>query len=214
MRITPDHPRLRIVAIFAWLFSACLIVQVALLTPANAQHVLLVAIMIAAIVLLAVGVAFWVLGTDTRAGVVFDAKGIMLNLGHSAAFVSWDQIGAVGVSRQRRSLLALGSSAQLGIKLRNPENYVQSYEVRLPASPSVFARALRWLYHLMQQNKHQDLTLAQLERLRSTTGYDILIPEAFLGGKAAHFLEILEQYRCNPQQRHSLRRTAATVLVP
>lgn len=214
MRITPDHPRLRIVAIFAWLLSAWLIVQMALVTPTTMQHLLLVTISIAAIVLLAVGVAFWVLGTDTRAGVVFDAKGIMLNLGHSAAFVAWDQIDELGISRQRRNLLTLGSSAQLGIKLRDPENYVQSYEARLPASSGVFAVALRWISHLVQRNDNPDLTVEQLERLRNATGYDILIPETFLGGKAADFLEMIEQYRRDPQQRLSLHRPAATALAP
>ncbi len=214
MRITPDHPRLRIVAIFAWLVSAWLIVQMALLSPTGTQFILLIAIIAAAIVLLAVGIVFWALGTDNRAGVVFDAKGIMLNLGHSAAFVAWDQIGELGVSRQRRNLLALGSAAQLGITLRDPGNYVQSYEERLPASPSMFAQALRWVSRLIQRNNNQKLTLEQLQRLRNTTGYDILIPEAFLGGKAVDFVEIVEQYRRDPRQRHSLRRTAATILVP
>lgn len=215
MRITPNHPRLRVVAVSSWLVSAWLIVQLGMLSALPAHHILLVAVVIAAVLLLAVGIAFWALGTDCRAGVVFDAKGLMLNLGHSAAFVCWDQISELGISRQRTSLLALGSSAQFGIRLRDPDRYIQSYEVRLPASQSLLGCALRWLGSVISQVDPREAvpTHDQLDRLRAASGYDVLIPEAFLGGKASAFLEMVELYRQNPGQRRSLELNIAMTCI-
>jgi hypothetical protein len=205
MRIAPDHPRLRIVAIACWAIGAWLIIQAPQTVLILQQTLFTTASLLAAALLFALGVAFWLLGTDRRAGVIFDAKGLMLNLGHSAAFVEWDNIAAIGVSERRRSLLAIGSRSQFGIRLHCPEDYLQSYEARLPASYGALARLVRLTKRLLAPlgAKPAAPTLATLEMHRRRTGYDLLIPEAQLGGKADAFCTLVETYRANPHQRRT-----------
>ena len=102
------------------------------------------------LLLLAIGIAFWQISVDKRAGIVFDAKGLLLNLGHSSAFVAWENIERAGVSGYRASLLALGSRLQLGIRLHDVGPYVQSYEERLPAAKGVLAHGLWLLQSLLR----------------------------------------------------------------
>jgi hypothetical protein len=211
MRIAPDHPRLRAVAIGCWIFGCWWAIQLGVASLYT--HALSIAIAFLAIVLFALGVAFWLLGTDHRAGIVFDSKGLMLNLGHSAAFIAWDNIAAIGVSRHRASLLTLGSPHQLGLKLRNPQAYIQSYEERLPASTGLFARALRLLNRALRPFEHKPSapTLDTLSRLRDCTGYDVLVPEALLGGKAEAFVELVEVYRTDLRWNRAPRRSVYNV---
>ncbi len=203
MRIAPDHPRLRIIAIACWALGAWLIIQSSQIILVSQQRLLTVTTFVAAILIFALGITFWLLGTDRRAGVVFDAKGLMLNLGHSAAFVGWDNIVEVGVSARRRSLLAIGSRRQLGIRLQHPEAYIQSYEMRLPASRGLLASLVRLTQFMLKPFTTQihAPTLADLAQHRRQTGYDLLIPETQLGGRAGAFLTIVETYRANPRQR-------------
>ena len=92
MRIAPNLPRLRVVALSCWAVGGWCIIYGAQLTP-----VLLISTILLGALLLAIGLAFWQLSGDRRAGIVFDAKGILLNLGHSSAFISWENIERVGV---------------------------------------------------------------------------------------------------------------------
>lgn len=206
MRITPNHPRLRIIALICWACASWWIIQSSLLASLDNAVLLFLLIVLAAVVILALGIVFWLLGTDSRAGVVFDTKGLMLNLGHSAAFVTWENIAAVGVCNHHASLLSLGSTRQLGIKLHRPEDYLQSYEVRLPASRGVMGAAVRWLQGLLRPMHREEalLTLEDVARTRARSGYDVLIPEALLGGKAVSFVEMVRAYRYNYQVRHTL----------
>lgn len=208
MRIAPDHPRLRIVAVACLALGAWLIIQSPPIVPTSLGQLLPAALFIAAALLFALGIAFWLLGTDRRAGVVFDSKGLMLNLGHSAAFVSWDNIAAVGVTKRRYNLLTIGSPHQLGIRLHRPNEYLQSYEMRLPASNGILGHLIRLIRRTLAPvgARAQAPTPAMLEAQRRQTGYDLLIPEAQLGGRAGAFQVIVETYRNNPQQRRALLR--------
>jgi hypothetical protein len=207
MRITPSHPRLRVTAIASMIFGAWALLQSSKIATSSYSMLLIIAIDIAAILCLAIGVAFWLLGTDRRAGVVFDSKGLMLNLGHSAAFVSWQNIAGVGVSHRRSSLLALGSSAQIGILLKNPAEYIQSYEARLPASRGAIGSAIRLIGRIIALTRSvpQSPDVAMIEALRRRTGYDLLIPEALLGGRSASFVDLVDTYRQNPCRRRMLQ---------
>ncbi len=206
MRIAPNHPRLRIVAIICWVLGGWWVVQLALLNPFAHTPLLTVAVVLISVVLLAVGIAFWQLATDKRAGVVLDTKGLMLNLGHSAAFVAWENIADVGVSRHCSHLLTLGSNQQLGFKLRDPDAYIQSYEVRLPAAHGPLAHLLRLLDRLLRplQRDTKLPTAQQLARSRARTGYDVLVPEALLGGRAEAFVEMVQSYCFDPRRRQML----------
>ncbi|MCG8351194.1 MAG: hypothetical protein MI924_25770 [Chloroflexales bacterium] len=211
MRIAPDHPRLRAVAVACWALGAWWTVQLGVASLYT--HALSIAIAFLAIILFAIGVAFWLLGTDRRAGIVFDSKGLMLNLGHSAAFIAWDNIAAIGISRHRTSLLTLGSSRQLGIKLRDPQAYIQSYEERLPASTGLFAQGVRLLDRALRSFGHKPSapTPDTLARLRARTGYDLLVPEALLGGKAKAFAELVAVYRTDLRWNRAPRRSDCDV---
>jgi hypothetical protein len=156
-----------------------------------------VLVTLAGALLLALGVAFWALSGDRRAGVVFDAKGLLLNLGSSASFVGWENIERLGTSTLRSSWLSIGSGLALGIRLRDPAAYLQSYEVRLPASDGLFGRMLRLLQRLLTSANMfgKSPSLADLAHMRARTGYDVLVPEALLGGAAGAFVELTLQYR-------------------
>jgi hypothetical protein len=207
MRIAPNHPRLRAVALGCWALSAwCMIYGGRLLTERPAITILLVSIELLALLLLAIGVAFWQLSSDRRAGIVFDAKGLLLNLGHSSAFIAWENIERVGVSSHRTSLFTLGSRQQLGIALRDAGPYMQSYEGRLPAARGVLAHGLRLIDSALRAYRHpNDMPVAAyLAHCRAQTGYDVLIPEALLGGSAEAFVELVEAYRLRPSARRAL----------
>lgn len=206
MRITPDHPRLRIVAVACLALGSWLMLQPGRLSLAHTP-LLASPLIIAAALLLALGIAFWLLGTDRRAGVIFDSKGLSLNLGHSASFVAWENIAAVGVSSHRANLFALGSRRLIGIRLHRPAEYLQSYEARLPASRGLLAAALRLISQAFRRvERASDApSLASLAQSRRRSGYDLLIPEALLGGRATAFVEIIDAYRTNRAERQSLR---------
>ena len=206
MRIAPDHPRLRIVAVACLALGSWLMLQPGLLNIQGGR-LLASALIIAAALVIALGIAFWLLGTDRRAGVIFDSKGLSLNLGHSASFIAWENIAAVGVSSHRPNLFALGSRRLIGIRLHRPAEYLQSYEARLPASRGLLAAMLRLLRGAFRRVERapEAPTLASIEQMRRRSGYDLLIPEAQLGGRAAAFVEIIDAYRTSRAERQSLR---------
>jgi hypothetical protein len=207
MRITPNQPRLRVVALACWATGAwCALYGARLGTTGRYSVALTMLAELLALMLLAVGVAFWLLSGDRRAGIVFDAKGLLLNLGHSSAFVAWENIERVGVVSYRASLFDIGSRHQIGIALYDVGAYVQSYEQRLPSGRGPLARALELLARLLRpfdQSSDQPL-LARLSLVRARTGYDVLIPEALLGGKAESFAGLVEFYRLQPVDRYNL----------
>ncbi len=206
MRIAPNLPRLRAVALSCWAVGGWCIVYSARLAGEPYGLLLLLSADLLGLLVLAIGLAFWLLSNDYRAGIVFDAKGILLNLGHSAAFIAWDNIARIGVTQRRDSLLALGSRRQIGIQLCDVEQYLQSYEQRLPAARGVFGRAVRLLAQALRPlHQASDRALRQqLAVCRAQTGYDTLVPEALLGGRAEAFAMLLESYRFQPAERRTL----------
>lgn len=205
MRIVPNHHRLRMVAFFCWALGAWWLLQPRLLAAAGLPLILGAGGVIVAALLIAVGAAFWLLAGDRGAGVTFERKGLSLQLGHSSAFVSWENIAAVGVTSRRSSLLALGSRGQVGIRLHNPEQYLQSYEARVPASPGLLARCVRQVERLTRGDRTAaEPSLESIAGLRRRTGYDIIIPEAQLGVRAVSFAALLDSYRASPEQRRAL----------
>lgn len=206
MRIAPNHSRLRLVALACWAFGAWWMLQPLLLLAARGRSsALALAVIALAVLLFAIGAAFWLLAADRRAGISFDRKGVALNLGHSAAFVGWENIASLGVSRSRSSLFALGSRGQLGIRLHNPEQYLQSYETRMPAATGPLARGVRLVEGLLRSGgPAPEPGLDAVEALRRRTGYHILIPEAQLGGRIEAFVALLEIYRASPEERRCL----------
>jgi hypothetical protein len=167
---------------------------------------MIVGVELLGLLLLAIGVAFWQMSVDKRAGIVFDAKGLLLNLGHSSAFIAWDNIERVGVSGYRASVLALGSRRQLGIRLRDVQAYVQSYEDRLPAAHGALAHGLRLIQSLLRpyQRLADAPILGHLTQTRAETGYDVLVPEALLGGAADAFVDLVDTYRLRSSERRTL----------
>jgi hypothetical protein len=207
MRITPNQPRLRAVALGCWALSCwCMVYGGRLTADRTTATLLLVSIELLALLGLAVGVAFWLLSSDRRAGITFDNKGLMLNLGHSSAFISWGNIERVGVTAHRGNLLALGSRWQVGIALRDARPYLQSYEERLPAARGVLAQAVRLIDSALRPYRRiHDLPLAaHMVACRAHTSYDVLIPEALLGGTAKAFVELVEIYQLQPTERRTL----------
>ena len=202
MRITPNLPRLRAVALGCWAVAGWCIVAAAQLSAAP----LLVSALLLGLLLLAVGLAFWQLGGDQRAGIIFDPKGIVLNLGHCSAFVAWDNIERVGVTRRRDSLIALGGRRQIGLALRDPQQYLQSYEQRLPAARGALAGALWQVSGALRPLRRGDdqALRRQLAACRAQTSYDALIPEALLGGRPEAFADMVERYRLSPAERRDL----------
>src|SRR3954462_14958905 len=133
MRIMPNHSRLRVIALGCWVVSCwCIVYGGSLFAGHSAMLLLVLCVELLAFLALAIGVAFWLLSSDRQAGITFDSKGMLLNLGHSSAFISWANIERVGVTERRDSLLAIGSARQIGIALRNSQAYIQTYEDRLP----------------------------------------------------------------------------------
>lgn len=203
MRTYPNYTRLRFVAIFCWIISSWLILQSAQIQYFTQPLLLPVAQTLASLLILAVGIAFWQLATDPQAGVVLDKKGMMLNLGHYAAFIDWDNVAEIGVSHHRSSLLSLGSARQLGIRLQEPAPVIQSYEERLPASRGPLGAALRHLHRVLQplNNSDPDAWGSHLAHTRARTGYDILIPEAILGQKIDMFIATARSFQ-HPVRRY------------
>jgi hypothetical protein len=155
---------------------------------------------------LAIGVAFWLLSSDRQASITLDGKGLLLNLGHSSAFICWANIERVGVTARRDSLLTLGSSRQIGMALRDPQAYIQSYEERLPAAHGLLAQGIRMIDSVLRPWRHvSDAPItAQLAACHIQTGYHVLVPEALLGGTAEAFVELVDTYRLLPSARRSL----------
>jgi hypothetical protein len=204
MRITPNQPRLRAVALGCWAVSGwCTIYSGRLITRAAGTTLLIIGIELLALLVLAVGVAFWLLSGDQRAGITFDSKGLLLNLGHSSAFIGWANIERLGVTAHRDSLFTLGSPRQMGIALRDAHAYVQTYEERLPAAQGLLARGVRLIDSALRRcRRMNDAPLAaQLAACRAQTGFDVLVPEALLGGGAEAFVELVETYRLNRSER-------------
>jgi hypothetical protein len=207
MRITPNQSRLRVVALGCWVLSGwCIVYGGSLFAGHTATLLLVLCIELLALLGLAVGVAFWLLSSDRQAGITFDTKGMLLNLGHSSAFISWDNIERVGVTAHRDSLLAIGSARQIGIALRNPQAYIQTYEERLPTTRGMLARGI-WLIDiaLRRWRRVNDAPLAaRLATCQAQTGYHVLVPEALLGGKAEAFVNLVDTYRLQPSERRTL----------
>lgn len=194
----PNFSKLRIIAIVCWLISGWWMIQLSQLDEIITMPLFFIAKILSSAIFLAVGIAFWQLGTDKRAGVSFDSKGMMLNMGWYAAFVGWENVADMGSSSYRASLLSIGSARQLGIKLQQPERFAQSYEERLPASRGPLAKALRLLAWATRKPQHAtspQTVLQQLRHCRARTGYDILIPETMLGHDVEHFLELVQPAR-------------------
>jgi len=207
MRIIPNHPRLRLVALGSWAVSGwCIIQGGRLIGDYPVSSIMVIGVELLALLLLAVGVAFWQMGADKRAGIVLDGKGLLLNLGHSAAFIAWGNIERVGVSGYRGSVLAIGSRRQLGIRLRDVGAYVQSYEDRLPAAKGLLAHGLGMIQATLRpyQRAADTPIIDGLAQCRAETGYDVLVPDALLGGRVEAFVELLDIYRLHSSQRRML----------
>lgn len=209
MRLIPNHLRLRIIALSAWVIGGWWLLQPGIIAQLNLPRSLAASGALIGVLVLAIGVAFWLLAADRRAAIIFDSKGLMLNLGHSAAFVAWENIAAVGVSNSRRSLFALGSKAQLGITLHDTAVYLQTYEARLPASQGLLAGAVGLLQRAISGRGEAHEPRAQtLEALCRQTGYHLLVPEAQLGGSVEETAVLIEAYRANPARRRALQISA------
>jgi hypothetical protein len=202
MRIAPNHPRLRAIAIGCWAIGAWWIIEIGLLSPALFSPFIAILMVIAGVLLFTVGVSFWVLSGDRRAGIVFDSKGLLLNLGNSASFVSWDNIEHMESVSSRGTWLALGSASQVGIRLRNPTPYLQSYETRLPATLGLIGHSIQLVRRVIAPfQAEREPTSSDLAHIRARTGYDILIPEALLGGSSQAFIDLAARYRSTLYRR-------------
>ncbi len=207
MRITPNLPRLRVVALGCWALGAwCVVYGSRLVATQPAITLLIVGVLLLALLLIAIGVAFWQLSNDQRAGIVFDTKGLLLNLGHSSAFIAWNNIERVGTCDHRANLFTVGSRQQLGIVLRDVRPYVQSFEERLPAGRGLIARALRLIESLLRPYRRMDdrLLTEALAANHTQTGYHVLVPDALLGGDARAFAELVETFQLRPSERRML----------
>jgi hypothetical protein len=195
-----------LVALSCWTIGCWFVVQGSQIARATSAYVLIVvSVELLALLMLAIGIAFWQIGIDKRAGVVLDEKGIVLNLGHSSSFIAWENIERVGVSYHRASVLSIGSRCQVGICLRDLGPYVQSYEERLPANQGLLARALQLIQSLLRPYVRVEASLAsRIAHYRAETGYDVLIPETLIGGKANAFVEMLDRYRLRQVERQTL----------
>lgn len=206
MRIMPNLARLRVIALACWAIGAWCILQSGLLATQHGSLAPLLGVSTAmlGILLFALGVGFWPLGNDRQANITFDAKGLQINLGYHTAYIAWDMIERVGVTTHRSSVMALGSTCQLGIALRVAQPYLQSYEERLPAARGALSSAL-WALAWRPVRREDAALAALLTANRAATGYDVLVPEAFLGGQAQRFAELVEYYHRWPSVRRTLR---------
>lgn len=207
MRITPNLSRLRVIALGCWVLSGCCIVYGgSLFAGHTATLLLMLCIELLGLLGLAVGLAFWLLSSDRQAGITFDSKGMLLNLGNSSSFINWANIERVGVTSRRDSLLTIGSARQIGIALRNPSAYIQTYEDRLPTTRGVLAHGMRLIDTALRPwRRVSDAPItARLATCHTQTGYHVLVPEALLGGSAAAFVELIDTYRLQPSERRTL----------
>lgn len=198
MRTTPNHARLRGVAV---LFLSLGAAAIALVSARPFHPMLLMIGSALSLPLAAVGLAFWSLSRDRKAGVIADSKGLLLNLGHCSAFIAWDNIERVGTTSCFTSVLTLGSRRQLGIALRDVRPYIQSYEDRVPSASGPIQEGLRLVQRALRARRPlADAELAlHLAASRRRTGYDVLIPEALLGQPAITFADLLDERRQCPQ---------------
>ncbi|MEP7191041.1 MAG: hypothetical protein ABI901_17765 [Roseiflexaceae bacterium] len=211
MRIIPNLSRLRVIALGCWVLSSwCIVYGGRLFAGHTATLLLMLCIALLGLLALAVGVAFWLLSSDRQAGITFDSKGMLLNLGHSSSFINWANIERVGVTSRRDSLLTIGSARQIGITLRDSQAYIQSYEDRLPATRGVLARGIGLLDTALRpwQRVSDAPIAARLAACHTQTGYHVLVPEALLGGSAAAFVELIDMYRLQPAERRMLENLA------
>ena len=211
MRIIPNLSRLRVIALGCWVLSSwCIVYGGRLFAGHTATLLLMLCITLLGLLALAVGVAFWLLSSDQQAGITFDSKGMLLNLGHSSSFINWADIERVGVTSRRDSLLTIGSARQIGITLRDSQAYMQSYEDRLPATRGILARAVGLLDTALRpwQRVSDAPIAARLAACHAQTGYHVLVPEALLGGSAAAFVELIDMYRLQPVERRKLENPA------
>jgi hypothetical protein len=211
MRIIPNLSRLRVIALGCWVLSSwCIVYGGRLFAEHTATLLLMLCIALLGFFGLAVGVAFWLLSSDQQAGVTFDSKGLLLNLGHSSSFINWANIERVGVTSRRDSLLTIGSAHQIGITLRDSQSYIQTYEDRLPATRGVLTRGMRLIDTAMRPwRRVNDAPIAaRLAICHVQTGYHVLVPEALLGGSAAAFVELIDTYRLQPSERETLKSLA------
>jgi hypothetical protein len=207
MRIIPNQPRLRVIALGCWVLSGwCIVYSGSLFAGHMATILLVLCIELLAALGLAVGVAFWLLSSDQQAGITFDSKGMLLNLGHSSSFISWANIERVGVTSRRDSVLAIGSARQVGIALRNPQAYIQTYEDRLPATRGVLAQGIGLIDAALRPwLRMSDAPItARIAMCQAQSGYHVLVPEALLGGTAEAFVKLIDAYRLHPSERRSL----------
>jgi hypothetical protein len=197
MRTTTDTARLRRVAATLLVAGAgCVTLDSLLAASGVGPGALLLAGDLLGLLLLAVGLAFWVLGQDQRGGVVIDNKGLLLNLGHSSAFVAWENIERAGGTSCFTSVLMLGSRRQLGIALRDTRPYIQSYEERMPGHGPIRTGLRLVQQALRARHPLADEELAlHLAGCRQRTGYDVLVPEALLGRSADAFARQIEERR-------------------
>ena len=236
MRTTFNRARLRKIALVLLILGGCFIVigaglfarllaepvlrAISYLFGASlppiylAHNVLALGAFLSALPLFAAGLAFWTLSRDRQAGVTIDRKGLLLNLGQSSAFVAWSNIERVGVTWRGTSVLAFGSRWQLGIALRDVRPYIQSYEERLPKAPGPIERGLQLVRSALRASRPPaDAELAlHLATCRQRTGYDIVIPEALLGGSAADFAALIEEGRARQERRVDRSSAPAAVL--
>jgi hypothetical protein len=213
MRIIPNLSRLRVIALGCWVLSSwCIVYGGSLFAGHAATTLLMLCILLLALLGLAVGVAFWLLSSDRQAGITLDSKGMLLNLGHSSAFISWNNIDRVGVTARRDSLLAIGSARQIGIALRDSQAYIQTYEERLPTRRGLLARGVGLIDTALRPwRRVSDAPIAaRLAASQAQTGYHVLVPDALLGGSAAAFVDLIDTYRLHPSQRRMLETQAWT----
>ncbi|MEO7913668.1 MAG: hypothetical protein ABIV47_28785 [Roseiflexaceae bacterium] len=207
MRIIPNLSRLRVIALCCWVLGSwCIVYAGSLFAGHMATLLLMFCIALLGLFGLAVGVAFWLLSSDQQAGITFESKGMLLNLGHSSSFINWANIERVGVTSRRDNLLTIGSTRQIGIELRDSQAYIQTYEDRLPATHGVLAHGMRLLDTALRPwRRVSDAPIAaRLATCHMQTGYHVLVPEALLGGSAAAFVDLIDTYRLQPAQRHML----------
>src|SRR3954452_14473143 len=211
MRIIPNLSRLRVIALGCWVLSSwCIIYGGRLFAGHTATLLLMLCIALLGLLALAVGVAFWLLSSDRQAGITFDSKGMLLNLGHSSAFISWNNIERAGVAARRDSLLTIGSARQIGIVLHDPQAYIQTYEERLPTRRGLLARGIGLIDTALRPWRCvSDAPIAaRLATSQAQTGYHVLVPDALLGGPAAAFVELIDTYRLHPSERRMLESQA------
>src|SRR5258706_7553817 len=99
MRISPNHPRLRLVALGCWAVSGwCMLQGGRLAGTGPVFSIMVIGVVLLALLLLAVGVAVLQIGLDRRAGVSLDSQGPLVDLCHSAACIALEEIQRVRVS--------------------------------------------------------------------------------------------------------------------